>query len=49
MVVLSAVHNVLAAEMIVARVPLGIEDVFMVFIQMEQARLEAAGNGGPAR
>jgi len=29
-------------------VPLGIEDVFMAFIQMEQARLEAAGNGGQA-
>ncbi len=45
--VLSAVRNVLAAEVIVARVPLGIEDVFMAFIQMEQARLSAA-NGGQA-
>jgi ABC-2 type transport system ATP-binding protein len=26
-------------------VPLGIEDVFMAFIQMEQARLDAAGGG----
>ncbi|MBI3345027.1 MAG: ABC transporter ATP-binding protein [Gammaproteobacteria bacterium] len=30
-------------------VPLGIEDVFMAFIQMEQARLGATGNGGQAR
>lgn len=35
-VVLSAVRNVLAAEVIVAWVSLGIEDVFMALIQMER-------------
>jgi ABC-2 type transport system ATP-binding protein len=33
-------HQVRRAE----RVPLGIEDVFIAFIEMEQARVEAAGN-----